>query len=120
MAGDARYKDLLHAFGESATKAALAPSDSQLQSQLGHVRSQLVAAAGATALADAAAVCAMFNMMTRVVDASGHANSATERRVMAAVARIAQARSSIGAALLAGGALMLAMLAAASWSRHSH
>ena len=117
MAGDVRYKDLLHAFGESATKAALAPSDDELQSQLARARLQLLAAAGATALADAAAVAASFNVMTRVVDANGHANSATERRVMAAVARITRARSAIGAGLLAGGLLVLAILAAPTWSR---
>jgi hypothetical protein len=117
VAGDVRYKDLLHAFGESATKAALAPSDDTLQSQLAHARSQLLTAAGPTALADAAGVAASFNMITRVVDASGHANSATERHVQAAVARIARARSAIGAGLLAGGLLVLAILAAPTWSR---
>jgi len=119
VAGDARYKDLLHVFGESATKAALAPSDDALQAQLAQARSQLLAAAGATALADAAAVAASFNAITRVVDASGHANSAAERRIMAAVARLAQKRAAIGMGLLAGGLMMLAMLGATAWSRSS-
>ena len=48
-------------------------------------------------------------MITRIVDASGHANSATTRSLMAAVARAADARYAIGAVLMGAGAILLAM-----------
>ena len=102
----------MRTFGSSATKASLAPSDETLQAELKqtlqaelkHARAQLLAAAGPGALVDAAAVAGTFNMITRIVDASGHANSATQRHVMGAVARVVDARYTTGALLIGGGA----------------
>ena len=99
----------MRAFGSSATKASLAPSDETLQAELKHARAQLLAAAGPGALVDAAAVAGTFNMITRIVDASGHASSATQRRVMGTVASVVDARYTIGALLIGAGAVLLAL-----------
>lgn len=100
VAGNARYKQQLFTFGELVTKAALSPSDMCLQQQLDRAREALREAAGDTALVDAAGVAGFFNVMTRIVDASGHNNSAFERRVMGVVSSMLEHRRMIFVSLL--------------------
>jgi|NorSeaMetagenome_1021524.scaffolds.fasta_scaffold64789_2 hypothetical protein len=82
----ARFRDELHAFAVLATKASLTSSDAALCQELARARQSLLERAGSAAVVDAAGVVGFKNMMTRIVDASGHNCSATERFVQGLMA----------------------------------
>ena len=105
VSGNARYRKELSSFGELTTKAAMTASDEALLKELADARQTLLHQAGDAAVLDAAGVVAFFNMMTRIVDASGHNNSATERHVMGAVGSILHHRAlALATAILVGAA----------------
>ena len=72
----------------TATLVLIGPGCYHVQEQLNQAREQLRCALGETALVDAAATVATFNMITRIVDASGHEMSSSRRWIMGAVGQV--------------------------------